>query len=354
MPKLKPNDLDYLAARLHARRSRLAEAGRLAALCGVRSLGELFRAVYPSVVLRSAVEFQRHAVEEAARELDDLRRHAPGAGGRLLEWMRVRFDVENLKTLVRGLATRAEAGVVRRHLLRLSDAEIPDPASLADADSLRALAERLPAGCFRTVLEEAAETIVGRPRPFVVEALLDHAFLVELLARGARLPAGEREGVGALLAQEADIFHLMLVARGRFHHALEPHALMRFHVAHTAIERGRFAVMLAAPDLATAVARGVGRVVGALPAPFVGSGEAARRLDPAALEALAWRRLLLLANRAFRRNPAGLGAVIGYVVIRRIEVANLITLSEGLRAGVSGEAIRARLIPRPEEEPLHV
>ena len=33
-------------------------------------------------------------------------------------------------------------------------------------------------------------------------------------------------------------------------------------------------------------------------------------------------------------------------LVRRIEVANLITLSEGLRLGMDGHALRARLIPR--------
>jgi vacuolar-type H+-ATPase subunit C/Vma6 len=111
--------------------------------------------------------------------------------------------------------------------------------------------------------------------------------------------------------------------------------------------------MLTAKDLRTAAALAVGRVIDALP-PEHESGETTGPLDAAELEALAWKRFLRLANRACRRNHMGLGAVIGYAVIRRVEVANLISLSEGIRAGVAPESIRARLIPRHDEEVAYV
>jgi len=44
----------------------------------------------------------------------------------------------------------------------------------------------------------------------------------------------------------------------------------------------------------------------------------------------------------------GLGAVVAYAAIRRIELANLITLSEGIRTRVTPDALRQRLIPRAE------
>ena len=48
------------------------------------------------------------------------------------------------------------------------------------------------------------------------------------------------------------------------------------------------------------------------------------------------------------------GVVAGYAGIRRVEVANLITLAEGIRAGMRAEALRARLIPRTTGDTPHV
>jgi vacuolar-type H+-ATPase subunit C/Vma6 len=50
----------------------------------------------------------------------------------------------------------------------------------------------------------------------------------------------------------------------------------------------------------------------------------------------------------------GLGAVIGYAGLRRVETANLITLSEGIRTGMTAEAMRARMIPRTDLEAAYV
>ena len=46
----------------------------------------------------------------------------------------------------------------------------------------------------------------------------------------------------------------------------------------------------------------------------------------------------------------GVAAVVGYVGLRRVEVANLIMLSEGIRLGVTPEVLRGRLIPHSAGE----
>jgi hypothetical protein len=111
--------------------------------------------------------------------------------------------------------------------------------------------------------------------------------------------------------------------------------------------------MLTASDVLGAAGFAVGRAIDALPSEH-GSSAGPAAVDASLLEALAWRRYLRLSNRAFRRSHLGLGAVIGYVGIRRAEVANLITLSEGIRVGEAAEAIRARLIPRADLESVYV
>ena len=64
--------------------------------------------------------------------------------------------------------------------------------------------------------------------------------------------------------------------------------------------------------------------------------------------------VLARANALFRRGHMRLGAVIGYAAIRRIELVNLITLTEGLRLGLEPLRIRERLIPRPTGDSDHV
>jgi len=42
------------------------------------------------------------------------------------------------------------------------------------------------------------------------------------------------------------------------------------------------------------------------------------------------------------------------VVLRRMEIANLITVSEGIRLGLDAGILRSRLVPRTDLEVAHV
>jgi vacuolar-type H+-ATPase subunit C/Vma6 len=352
LPPLK--DLDYVAARVHGRRSRLAEAGRLDALARSRSFDEFTHAVFPATELATAPAFQRHSVKDLIRELTELRAAVSGAGGRLLEWLLGRFQVENLKVLLRACAAQLPFERCREHLVALPKTLALDGEALVKADSLRNFARLLPReNFFRPVLELALAAESELPLPFFYEAALDRAFLAELLARVGQLNSEDTEAIAAVVRQEADMFHLMLVLRGRFFHGLKREQVLPLHLAGTRLSRARLAAMLGDSDLATAMSRAVGRALDALPQER-GPAESEFALEASAVEALAWKRLVRLANRAFRQGHMGLGSVVGYAVLRRAEVANLITLSEGLRLGLAAETLRVRLMPRGEGEVAHV
>jgi vacuolar-type H+-ATPase subunit C/Vma6 len=331
-----PKDLDFLAARLHGRRSVLAEGARLDELCRIRTHAELSRLLYPELGLRSARELQRRMIGDLARELDELTARLKGAGAALLSWQCARLQVENFKVLARGFATGTPLAHLRPHLIAVPGDRPPlDAAALAGAVSFAAFVAAMPPGPLRAGLEEVRDLYQAQPRPFVLEAGLDLGYLRELVRRAGRLADDARAEVQCLASQEADIFHLMLAARGVFHYGLKPETLAGLHVAGSALSRKEFAAMLSAGDLASVAAAAVGRVVDSSPA----AAEAAE------LEALAWNRFHRLANGAFRRGHMGVGAAIGYAALRRIELANLIMLSEGLRMGLDARVLRSRLIP---------
>ncbi len=57
-----------------------------------------------------------------------------------------------------------------------------------------------------------------------------------------------------------------------------------------------------------------------------------------------WRSLYLKANRWYYRSVLDFGAVAAFYYIKRIELANLIQISEHVRYGERGDAIRSKLI----------
>lgn len=338
------SDLDYLAARVHARRSRLADGERLDELCEVRSLDELMAVSYPDGRYYPVAAYQRRLIRDLAAELLDFSRHLAGAEASVVRWMVGRFQLENLKVILRAFTTGKSSEIPTIHLVELADELDFGAQDLVEAKSIEQLIALLPEGELRDSLREAVEVYGEGIRPFLLEAMLDRRYLAELIRRIDRLSGEDGKLSKALAQQEADIFHLMLIVRGRFHYGLDAKLLQPLHVSGTNISGAMFGKMLNRMNLAAIGNWATGRIIEVLPAARqYGEDQLAGEL-----EALAWTRFLRLANRAFRRSHLGVATIIGYVGIRRIEVANLITLSEGVRLGLSAAAIRARLIPRKE------
>lgn len=324
-------DLDYVAAGVHARRSRMAEADRLFALARLQTIPDLSRALYPSrEPAVAAADLQRRLIRDQAAELAHLSGDVGGAGGALLDWLRTRFQVENLKVLARGFAGGLGPEAVRPHLVAVLGPP-PDPGPFVAAADVEAFVALLPEGPFRQGAARGAALYRDRPRSFALEAGLDAGYLRELLDRAGAAP--DREHVLRPVEQEVHTFQMMLAARGRFVFGLDAEALEPF-----AVRTGALVPLLAAADLEELARATVGRAIDRMP-PAEGG------VDPADLEALAWDRYARVANWAFRRSHMGLGAVVAYTALRRVELANLIRVSEGIRLGLVPEAIRRRLIP---------
>jgi len=349
-----PTGLDYLGSRLHGRRSRLAERDRLDTLCRIRSVPELIRALESDASVHTIIDLQRRLVIDLVSELQKLGRQTEGPAGDLMDWLAVRIQVENLKVLARAFSTHTPYDQVRPHLVPLAGDLAVDGPALAAADSLEAFTALVPQKPLRAALTDVLALYRTQPRPFYIEAALDRGYFTELLARVAALPDDERDECLALARQEVDLFHLVLVTRGKFVYGLKPEQLALFHVRGTKIPADRFAAMLAAPDLGEVAAQAVGRCIDAVPRDAGGQAAGQGGADPSILEVLAWHRYLRIANMTFRRSHMGLGAVVAFAAIRRIEVANLVTLSEGIRTGAAPEVLRRRLIPRSDLEAASV
>lgn len=346
-------NLDYFVARLHGKRSTMAESDRLDSLTRVRNLQEFTRAIFPEREFQGTADFQRQLIEELAREFSGFPGHLDRAEKHLIDWMPARLEAENIKVLLRACIARISLEEVMERLVPLPGQTPAVVESLARAPTLTDFVALLPFGPLRKGLEKAIRDHGEDARPFFLEAALDSGYFQELTGRLAILSSRDRQEVEGVICQEADIFHLMLVLRGKFNYGLAADQLLSFHVPGTRISRAVLAAMLDDHDPWIAVGRSVMRAIDPLPAEGVLS-ESSSAIQIPFIEDLAWRRYHRLANTAFRRSHMGFGVVVGYVALRRLEVANLITISEGIRTGVGEDVIRARMVPRVEREASHV
>lgn len=330
-------DLDFTAARLHGRRSRLADGAVLDELCRIRTVGELSRHLGVNCGTQvTASSFQRKILEDYAAELTELASGVSREYADFFEWQRYRFQIENVKVICRGCFARKS---VREINARLVGNALPSGFA-AEEDFLEnplPLLERLEVDAtVRETVAAALPVLKASPNVFTLETLIDCGYYAELVRRASLCgSSGDEEGVKILADQEAAVFMTMLALRGALNYGLKPETLSRFYVGGTRLSRQMY------ERLATVQLKDVASVAG---------GVAFDALPPEPsvpdVEAACWGRYLRLANRLFRRGHMNVAAIAGFVGLRRIEVANLITISEGLRLGVDGRDLRQRLIPR--------
>jgi vacuolar-type H+-ATPase subunit C/Vma6 len=115
----------------------MAEAERLDALCQLRAIPELGRALRPEFNFQTTANLQRRLLEDLVQEFSFCLRHLDGAGRELVGWMRSRFQIENIKVLLRGFLNHTPLAALEEHLVPLA---IPRVTFHADAPGV-------PAGC---------------------------------------------------------------------------------------------------------------------------------------------------------------------------------------------------------------
>jgi len=332
---IESRDLEHLAVRLHGRRSRLADGERLRAFCALSSPAALAAAMFPGAGLAFSPEVQRRLAADYLYEAREIASALGGARARFVEWEAARLQAENLKVLIRALAAGSSPEAARPLLLPLYSWPAGYTAAV-EAKTPETLVSSLPQTLLRSGLERAYAVYPGRRLPFFYEAALDQGYLAELLARLNGLTGPDRDYTAKLVGQEIAVFNLMLAARGKFFYGIKNTDLSGLFAPGPGMDRRRFSAMLVASGVAELRALAAGLAVEAGPP----------EPDPGALEALAWGRYARLATRAFRGSHMGFGAVAGYLALRRLEIANLITVSEGLRLGVAPEELFRRMLPR--------
>lgn len=331
----------------------MAQGERLEALCHIGNLPDLFRAVFPAGEITEIRDFQRRLIHELIAELSGFCDYLSDSGASLVNWIIVRFQTENLKVLVRASLTKVPFDEVSEYIVTLPEELTLDTPRLAGAESPEDFIRAVPKGIVRDILEDTLTVYRDHPRPFFLEAALDRGYFQGLIDRMDKVPRKDRDIIKSMVCQEVDIFHLMLVARGRFHYRMSPDMVQPFHVEGTRIPGTLFTAMLNESSLFGAINPVAERIFGG--ASFAReSAEGATTIDIASLENLAWKRFLHYATRAFRQSHMGFGAVMGYTGLRRIEIADLITISEGIRNGMSADTIGRRLIQTADSARAYV
>lgn len=271
---------------------------------------------------------------EVAAAAEVLVRFLPPRPRQLMAWHNRRFEIENLKVVLRAIHNQAD----RR---RAAGSLVPLRASrgrweaLLDAGSVPALMERIQDSPYARPLEQAWERYEQERRLFYLEVAIDLFYFGRLV----RLIASQRGTDGAdaraFLGREIAVQNLLWACRYRIYGRMRPEEILNY-----TLHRG-FAVSL---DTVRRVALGApleeeARRLGFLLPRALSEIEALT-----ALEILAERERYRRAAAAVGRPLFGLAGTLAYLSMIEGEARDLSVLAEGKAAGLTSAEIARRLL----------
>lgn len=246
-----------------------------------------------------------------------------------------RFELANLKTVLRARHHAVPWERAADLLIPLRHSALPWRA-LFEAPTTEALARRLEGTPFGppllTVLEQQ-----GDASPFRFEVALDLAYFQDLVRRIGRLSGRDGRRAHTFLGEWIEVENLSWAFRYRRLAGLTSEETINYTL-HRAFHAGLDAVRRVVTG--STVAQEASRLGYSVDA------EAPEDQALAALERAAGQRRAEAAERLFLGAPFDVGAALALLVLRETEVRDLITLVEGVAAGLGRGALTTRFLGR--------
>jgi len=357
-------EYDYGNARLRAMKSRLLDGPAYDALVNADTLDELISALartpYRTDVEAALIRYTgARCIAEAvrlnvAREGRQIQSFFDGEPRRLIKVLLGRWDVFNLKTILRGHARSIPADQIAESLVPAGELDAAALATLVAQPTIRATVDLLVTWglSYARPLVEAMPAYTERGNLAELELALDRYRFAAALAQ---LPADEPNAslIRELLAAEIDVTNIMTLLR--LTRIRDREATLRAHYgtpdpAPLLLSGGRLvAEQMSRLNQAETVSDVAHLLAGMPYGPVVESQlEAYHQTGDLGLIQRALERWLILEGVSmFRRDPLSIAVVIGYLSAKQAEAANLRLIAYGKASGLEPDAIRREMILWP-------
>jgi len=329
----------YLNTRVSLMAARLFDRAQIAVMAeqGFDELAERFGL---TKILDESLDtrFKSRAIEQALlqtllAELTILvRPMAPPERALVLSWGRL-FALTNLKTLIRCQLYNLDRTEIRENLYDLPpNVRLP----LADQELFRAenvldLLRQLEQGPYRLIARQAREIYEQRHEPFALEATIDKRYFSGLVHHVMQFQDANlrplQELVGALL----DRANLLWLLRFRFSYGLSPsETFYQLVPSFRLMHREQLLALVNADSFEGALA--------ALPAPL-------KELLVDSVNAIDVQKrmgafLYSEASRILRHSRSGVARALAYLILRRMDLQLLFSLTQGGLLGLPKDLVR--------------
>lgn len=314
---LAPQTLfDLIQASPDEERATLNAAG-LAGLVGdVANNSQVLEQRLVSALIRDA-EILSHALTGIARDL-------------LIYWIR-RFDLANLKVIIRGKLSNLPNDQIRLRLLDVGRFGTLPVEELLSTDDLAELLRHLEATPYADIARQARRVYEEHQPVFALDAAIDRRYFSGLIQRAKSVGEGGGEPLRALVGSVIDRLNVSWLLRYRFAYQLsstESYYLLIPAGFHVSAERLRdLAQLSAVADVLTQIPTPLQRVVAGLTSTLA--------VDRA-LERETWR----VATLTLRRTAFNLARALAYLILRERDINLVYAVLQGKRLRLDPALIR--------------
>lgn len=268
-----------------------------------------------------------------AATAQSLGRYLPCASRELLAWYNRRFEIENLKAVLRAVHYGLDLKQAAASLVPLSSRRQWE--ALLEAGSIGAVVDQLRESPYARPLHNAMERFQQEQRLFYLEIALDLFYFQKLVRLIESQHGTDAAGARRFLGRSIEVQNLLWAYRYRIYGRMTPEEIINYTL-HTAFHAGLDTVRRIA--LGSPLAVEAGRLGFEIPS-RLSEVEALTEI-----EVLAARELFVRATQAIRRPMFHLGGVLAYLWLLESEAADLAMLAEGKAMGLSAPEIAQRMV----------
>jgi V/A-type H+-transporting ATPase subunit C len=351
------SDFDYGNARLHAMKSRLLPRQTLEELAGIGSFSSLINALtktgYQEAIEMALVQFTGMEALNRARHADlvntigKVRRFYQGKAADLVSWVLCRYDVDNVKTILRGLSQHVPADEILAGTIPVGQLLAADLARLIRSANPRDAIDLL--ATWRIPLSQSLLALrAERPGAGLFE--------MELALEGwyyrAAMRAADDQGSAALravLRLDMDVKNILTALRLVGLTEAAAFLRQRFNADDARplfVGSGNISLELllevaAQSSIRRAVNKLDGTPFGSMLTGALGQYAATGRLSE--FEYFLAKRQLRYASSLLFSDPLGIGVMVGYLALKTVETNNLHRIAQGVDMNEDPDLIRAEL-----------
>jgi V/A-type H+-transporting ATPase subunit C len=336
-------------AKVRARLSTLLEPEMIDRLAETRDLAEFYSAlggtIYDPIFSKPEISFdprvgERYLLEQEiawhAELLGDLKGHEKGLVAHFLE----KYEIENLKTALR--IREGKRGIEEmKYLVRK---ELPHKLpynAIADAGSLDEVITLLAGTPFQEPVERVMEDYEERGTLFPVEISLEIDYYKRLGERVKALSKRDREIAKHLIGLEIDQKNIGWLIRLKFYYDVPVGELLDYNIpGGYRLPKDRLREAFKAESIREVLQLALEKSFSAA-SDFLLQDEEISKLY--LLEIILWNYLIVQARKTLSGFPFTIGTILAYLILKRTEVRNIITILNGKVYKMERSAIDSHL-----------